>query len=165
MQQHTEKLWPKFRYDDMVAFYGRPGENLTRIEFPYPMRLAWAKGSVVTTTVCNKKCAVALLDFLHGIYRLYDRDLDAIREAGLDLFGGIYSYDHRTIAGTSHISTHAWACAIDLNPDANRFGMQWPEQATMPLKVVEMFERFGGTAGARWERTPDAMHFEFTSGR
>ena len=39
--------WPKQDYNSMVNFYGPVGENQTSLESPYPMKLAWAKNTVI----------------------------------------------------------------------------------------------------------------------
>lgn len=72
----------------------------------------------------------------------------------------IYSYDGcfniRLSRGSTRISTHAYAMAIDLNAEHNGLGVK----PKMDLRIVEAFEAAGFVWGGRWKR-PDGMHFQF----
>jgi len=100
---------------DAQEFYGAPGRNHVLMDFPYPMRLSWEPQTVVNRTTINKKCAASAK-------RIFQRTLDhygleKIQQLGLDLFGGCYN--NRNKRGGSSKSMHAYACAIDLNPQKN----------------------------------------------
>ena len=149
---------PADTYRDLVDTYGRPGDEnlLTKIKFPYPMRLAWDHSTTVKTSRVHRLAKKDLVSILQQIKSLGG---DFIREHGLDLYGGIFN--PRKIRGGSSWSRHAWGIAIDLNPDENGLRTPWPGRASMPVEVVEIFEDAGWKSGARaWGR--DAMHFQRT---
>jgi hypothetical protein len=158
MRAH-EFNWPGGREADLTEFYGPPGTNIVRFTLPFPMRIAWDTNKVVTTTSANKKCVEAFQAALENILTHYG-DLETVREHRMDLYGGIYN--KRRIRGGRAWSVHSWGAAIDLDPAKNGLGVPWPDKATMPLEVVEIFEDLGANAGARWRSRPDAMHFQWT---
>lgn len=72
------------------------------------------------------------------------------------------TYNCRTIAGSSTMSHHAWAVAVDFDPARNPYGVA-PSKTLIGsryMDFVRAFERVGFTWGGRWQ-TPDAMHFEW----
>lgn len=150
--------WPEDTDSALRAFYGPPGEsNLVRINFPYPMRIAWDTGVVVHHSRCHRLVHDSLLNILREILNHYG-SLDAVRNVGMDLFGGIYNYRKKT--GGSSWSRHAWGIAIDLDPDRNGWKVPRPP-ATMPESVVKIFEDEGWKSGGRaWGH--DWMHFQCT---
>lgn len=150
--------WPAPDERSLTDFYGSPGSaNLVSFELPYPMRLAWDLSVTVEVARAHRLVVDSLRRCLAGIAEEYGPARRV--ELGLDLFGGIYSY--RRQRGGKALSTHAWGIAIDLNPEANGFRTPWPGVATMPERVVEIFEAEGWLSGARaWRR--DAMHFQAT---
>ncbi len=157
----------------MPAFFGRheigqdgmPTERwersqLTSIQFPYPMRLAWDLGAVVTRTRCHNAVARDLNAIIGEIWLHYGRDVSAVRAARMDLFGGCFNY--RRMRGGSSLSMHAWGIAIDLDPDRNALGVAWkPKSGMMPEAVIDIFAGHGWTWGGLFSR-PDAMHFQAT---
>lgn len=150
--------WPGTSEAELNAFYGPPGSNLVQFTLPYPMRLSWDLGTVVTRQTANRKCVDAFQSALANILAHYGT-LEEVRRNRMDLLGGIYNL-RRKRRGTEW-SLHAYGAAIDLDPDQNAMGWSWPGRATMPREVVEIFEALGANAGARW-RNPDAMHFQWT---
>lgn len=151
--------WPLPDERSLIDFYGPPGPSeLVTIRLPYPMRLAWDHSETVTRTRCHRKVAESLQAALEGILEHYG-DVDAVAEARMDLYGGCYN--KRPQRGGRAWSLHAWGAAIDLDPTRNRNLWPWPSKATMPVAVIEIFERLGWKSGARaWGR--DAMHFQAT---
>lgn len=163
------KVWP-LQSDTaaMNKLYGNPDANgdgaadpawaakwLTTIVPPYRMVLAWDKKAVVKKITVNKGCAAELLAALTGIRDLYGTQ-SAIEAAGMHLFGGVFNF--RLKRGGKTLSTHARACGIDLNPDANGQG----SAGNMPPSVVAIFEAQGATWGGRWSgKSKDPMHFQF----
>lgn len=78
---------------------------------------------------------------------------------------GVFNW--RTVSGSSRMSMHSFAIAIDIN---TRFAdyWDWSKDANgnftyrnrIPHEIVEVFERHGYIWGGRW-RHHDTMHFEF----
>lgn len=114
---HMPKTWP--RQKDMEAFYGKPGTNHTRLVLPYTMRLAWDVSQTITTITINAKCAASAGRALSAALKHYGRD--RIYELGLDLFGGCYA--NRPMRGGTQLSTHAYAAALDIDPEHNQ--LRW----------------------------------------
>ena len=158
--------WPSQTVSALTKFYGNPVEkhgqsnktweknNLVLVPVPYRMVLAWDDSKPVKSILIHKKCATSLSIILKAILGEYGSQ-GAIEDAGMDLFGGSYSY--RPIAGSHRLSCHAWGCAIDLDPEHNAIGSRkW----SMPADVVSIFEAQGWTWGGRWKHRPDPMHFQ-----
>lgn len=144
--------------EELTEFYGPRGsaDHQVVVSLPYPMRLAWNLGQVVTRTTINRRCAES---FLKSLEEMKDElGLDFIHASGMDRFGGVFN--NRTMKGNpDRWSTHAWACAVDLDPYGNRYGWRWPGEATMPIEVVQIFVR-NGWQSAALELGKDGMHMQ-----
>lgn len=79
------------------------------------------------------------------------------------------TYNCRPIAGTSRMSMHAYAAAIDINvkfTDYWRWGGAKKEtdkvsyKNRIPMEIVEVFEKHGFIWGGKWYHY-DTMHFEY----
>lgn len=142
----------------LIRHYGKPGSsNLTKIIFPYPMRLAWDLEKKATSSRCHKKVKESLQSILEHILKHYN-GIDGVREARMDRFGGIYNF--RKMRGGSSYSRHSWGIAIDLDPDQNGLRTRRPK-ATMPDPVIAIFAAHGWkSGGTAWGR--DYMHFQAT---
>lgn len=152
-------IFPRDTYEAICATYGKPSDDQqVVIQFPYPMRLAWETHTVVHQTRCHRLVKDSLTAILKEIKDHYG-SLTAIREARMDLFGGLFNI--RKMRGGSAWSRHSWGIAIDLDPDQNGLHTPWPRKATMPLAVIEIFERHGWKSYAR-AIGRDAMHFQAT---
>jgi len=68
-------------------------------------------------------------------------------------------YNCRKISGSTSWSNHAWALAIDINWDRNPMGSSLVTD--MPSWMPPLWESYGFRWGGRYQRRPDAMHFEF----
>lgn len=153
---HQSTAWPRQR--DMAAFYGPPGTGHVQMELPYPMRLAWDKAALVNRVTIHGKCADSAKRALRRAGEYYG--MDRLRELGLDLFGGIYN--NRAMRGGKALSTHAFACAIDINPEANqlRWGADRAAMAKAECKpFLDAFEAEGWVSLGR-ERNFDWMHIQ-----
>jgi len=148
--------WPSRA--QLESFYGRPGTGHTMLNIPFPMRIAWNKSQSVNRVTVHSKCADSLDRILKEILQVYG--YDEIRKLGIDLFGGIYN--NRPIRGGSVPSVHAYAAAIDLDPERNQ--LRWGSDRAVfarPVygKMIDAFEREGWVSLGR-ERNFDWMHFQ-----
>lgn len=158
--------WPKDTMDAKIAFYGDPrgehgvdekwfSENVTRVVPPFHMKYA---GKPIQTIAFHKKCADALLAALNEIWEACDKDQAKIDKAGLNEYGG--SFNYRLIRGSSAISNHSFAIAIDIAPTGNALGVT---HGTMPQFAVDAFKKQGAKWGGDYAGRKDWMHFEFVS--
>lgn len=153
---HQPSTFP--RQKDMAAFYGAPGTNHVSLNLPYPMRIAWNKSQTVNRITINAKCA-------DSAGRAFKRALDVygltrLQQLGLDLFGGCYA--NRPMRGGTSLSTHAFACAIDMDPENNQ--LRWnSDRARMARPeysgFLDAFEAEGWISLGR-ERNFDWMHLQ-----
>ena len=164
------QTWPADKEEALNAFFGKPdmdkgiAPNIVRVELPYNMFLAWDKSVEIDMISCNKEVADSLVRILTRIRD--ELGMEFIKEHGLHLFGGCVNV--RNMRGSNNPSRHSWGVAIDLNPEENGLHTPWIDGrqgekgfATMPTKVVEIFEAAGWKSGARaW--SSDAMHFQCT---
>jgi peptidoglycan hydrolase-like protein with peptidoglycan-binding domain len=151
--------WPKQDYTSMCNFYGPVGENMTSLELPYVMRLAWDKNATIKKMSCNQKCTKAFYNVFEKTLKHYGEA--EIKKLRLDLFGGCVNV--RRMRGGSAWSIHSWGAAIDLDPDNNQ--LKWgKDKATFAKSVYNPFWKFveeeGGTSLGR-ARNFDWMHFQF----
>jgi hypothetical protein len=167
-------VWPPDIQDALERFYGRhelnsmgqptrawEKDHLVTIQVPYPLTLAWDVSSTVRKVRCHAKVADSLRAILERILSHYG-SIDEVRRARMHFFGGCYEY--RRIAGSSRLSTHAWGCAVDFDPDRNPLRKAWNSRdGMMPLDVVAIFEGEGWQWGGRFESRPDCMHFQATA--
>lgn len=109
--------WP--RQSGCAQFYGRPGTGHALLALPYPMRIAWDKGKTIQKISIHSKCAESAGRVLQRVLDHYG--MAKIGELGLDLFGGCFN--NRSMRGGSALSMHAYACAIDFDPERNQ--LKW----------------------------------------
>lgn len=153
---HQPDLFP--REKDCLEFYGDPGTNQVALIVPFPLRLAWNPDQTIKKFQINAKCA-------QSAGRAYQRILDhygheRIKELGLDLWGGCYA--NRVKRGGTTRSMHAYAAAIDTNPEENQ--LRWgPDRAAMMkpecAAFLDAWEAEGWISLGR-ERGYDAMHVQ-----
>ena len=148
--------WPKQDFSSMVAFYGNVGENQTKLTLPYPMCLAWDTSKTVNSITCHTKVHDSLEKILADIFALYGNNIDEVRKARMDIFGGCLNV--RKVRGGTNWSIHSWGTAIDLDPDHNTMTMP-RTQATMPIEVITIFENEGWVSMGD-SRNYDYMHFQ-----
>jgi len=113
--------WPLANMNDLNAYFGKIGDNtqLTFVDTPYPMKLAWDKRKVINRFSCNKKVADSIKRVLTKVLAHYG--LPKIQELGLDLWGGCHNI--RLMRGGTQASMHSWAIAIDFDPLRNQ--LKW----------------------------------------
>lgn len=143
------------------AFYGAPGTGHTILNIPYPMRIAWDTKQSVNRVTVHSKCADSLDRILKEILRVYG--YDELRKLGIDLFGGIYN--NRPIRGGTSLSDHAFAAAIDLDPERNQ--LRWGADRAVFARpayrpMLDAFRKENWTSLGE-ERNFDYMHFSAVS--
>lgn len=80
--------------------------------------------------------------------------------------GGTFNW--RTIAGTSRLSTHSFGITIDINVEKSHYWRNAKPDAkgnykyvnSIPIEIVRIFEKHGFIWGGRWYHY-DTMHFEY----
>jgi hypothetical protein len=126
--------WPKQNFSSMTAFYGPVGENMTQIQLPYEMYLAWDQNAKVKKISCNKKCAESLHKIFEQTLKTYG--LKDIQKLKLNSFGGCVNV--RKMRGGSAWSIHSWGAAVDLDPDRNL--LKWGrDKASFAKKEYDNF--------------------------
>ena len=126
--------WP--HQDRVSVFYGPRGKNLTRVEVPWDMYLAWDKSHRVSTITVNERCALSAQTCLDRIAETYS--FREITDCGFDMFGG--SLNVRKMRGGDKWSMHSWAIAIDFDPARNR--LRWGRsKARLAMPDCEEFWR------------------------
>lgn len=146
------------RQAEMAQFFGAPGTNHTMLLLPYPMKLAWAKSQKIHRFTVNARCREAFENMLVAFRERIGKD--GIAELGLDLFGGCFN--NRKMRGGSRLSTHAYAAAIDLDPERNQ--LKWKKDRARLAKadaaeVWRIVERLG-LVGLGPTRDFDWMHIQ-----
>lgn len=144
--------WPSPDDSSMKNFFGNAGQE-SNLELVDVTGLGMKyEGNTVNRIRCHKKVASSLKSVL--------QEISASPFAYvLGEYAGVYNF--RPMRGGSRYSKHAWGVAIDLDPNKNSLHQNWPESASMPFGVIEIFAKHGWlSAGAFWNR--DAMHFEAT---
>ena len=153
--------WPKQGYTSMCNFYGPVGENMTRLDVPYKLKLAWAPQTTLSKITCHQKVAKSLYTIFENTLKTYgEKEIQRLR---LDVFGGCLNV--RRMRGGSAWSTHSWGCACDIDPDNNQ--LKWgKDRATLAKPVYEPFWKIVEAEGAvslGRLRGYDYMHFQFCS--
>lgn len=147
--------------EQIIKAYGQPGdpENLAVISLPYPMRIAWDKSHFVSKMQCHKKLTGKFQSVFEELLKVYG--LDKLRELEIDIFGGCYNL--RQMRGSkTKWSRHAWAIAIDLNPEKNGLKTAWANsQFSKPEynSIIDIFYKNGFINYGK-ELNRDAMHWE-----
>lgn len=153
---------PKYPHDDtksLTRYYGKPGDESkhTFIDLPYKMKLAWEPSTTVSRMRLHEKCANDFLNFFKDIASYYTPA--QIAASGLDMFGG--SYNNRAIRGGTRASTHAFACAVDLNPAENQ--LTWNKDRALfgrpEFKVLMEMGKANNLTNLGDKKGFDFMHF------
>lgn len=147
--------------EQIIAKYGKPGDpdNLTVIQLPYKMRIAWDLNSTVSRIQCHKLITPNLQQVFTTLEIQYT--YERIKELGIDLFGGCVNV--RLMRGSkTKWSRHAWGIAIDLDPARNGLKVKSPQaQFSKPeYKLMNDIFYANGFIGLGREQNRDWMHFE-----
>lgn len=149
---------------ETIKKYGTPTDNgspyLVKVKLPYPMVLAWDKTIKVNYIRCHKLIANQLISVFDDVLKEYG--LPKIKELGIDIFGGCFSY--RKMRGGNDWSKHSWGIAIDLDPERNKLKetkatarFARPEYKPM----IDIFYKHGFIS-LGVEKDYDWMHFEIS---
>ena len=134
------------------------GKNQTFCRPCYPLRLAWDKAVTIRRFSCHEKVKDSLEEIFKDIFSFYGQDIEKIKNARMDMFGGCLNV--RKMRGSGAWSRHSWGIAIDLDPDHNQ--LTWGrDKATMSEAVIKIFESHGWHSLGR-ARNRDFMHFQAT---
>lgn len=148
--------WPKQDYTSMVNFYGPVGENQTKLDLPYPMRLAWDLNTTVKKVTCHQKVSSTFGEIFQETLDYYG--LDKIKKLGLDIFGGMLNI--RKMRGGSSWSHHSWGCVCDIDPNRNQ--LKWrSDKAFLAKEEYKPFWKIvysKGMTGLGPEKNYDWMH-------
>ena len=119
------------------------------------LQVEWVDGSII---LFNQKQNAALQlqkvsNDLKRLPRKYHKYLTNI--AG--------TFNYRTIAGTTRLSTHSFGIAIDINIKNTHY-WKWTKNLVyknkIPKEIIDIFEKYGFIWGGRWYHY-DTMHFEY----
>src|SRR5260370_36067817 len=102
----------------------------------------------------DKRWAAAVGVALTDIWEACDNAQKTIEKNGLQEFGGTFNY--RLIRGSSAISNHSFAIAIDLAPSGNALGVK---KGKMPAFAVKAFKDQGFRWGGDYKGRKDWMQF------
>lgn len=148
----------------IISKYGQPGDptNLTIIQLPYPMRIAWDLSKTVKTMQCHKLAADPFKNVFTDLLTHYG--LLELQRLGIDLFGGCVNV--RLMRGSkTKWSRHAWGVAIDLDPGRNGLKTKWAAAQFSKPEYEFMMDAFykHGFISYGKEKNYDAMHFELNT--
>jgi len=158
-------LWPN--QSNVDSFYGNPRgndggpsaaweeANLTRLVPPWPLVTAW-DGTPVKSIRIHRLCAESLRITLEAIWMAAGQNERVIKNWGMHLYGGGYSF--RLMRGSNRLSMHSWGCAVDFDPERNKFGDTTPNFANCPA-VLDAFAAEKWIWGGNWKK-PDGMHWQ-----
>jgi hypothetical protein len=159
--------WPHDDNAALIAFYGDPAsrvfaQNLVPFTPPWQMSYKNDDGKVtkVTHFVVHRKCLDAFTRIFAAIWTAYGRDQSRIEADNLHWYGGCYA--QRPVRGSStKLSTHAFAAAIDLDPEHNPLNRT--HTSHMPQVVIDAFKAEGAFWGGDFKQRSDPMHFQFAT--
>lgn len=149
--------WPRDvgNQADMKAFYGQPGRPpITKVRCPWTLKLAWDKNTTMTTVGVHSKVANSVGEVFEKVHAHYGAA--ELKRMRLDLYGG--SFFARKKRGGSTWSTHAWAVAMDWDPERNqlKFGR---DRATLDASVYDFWWRAWEAEG--WVSLGRARNFDW----
>jgi D-alanyl-D-alanine carboxypeptidase len=152
----VQAQWP--RQADLEKFFGKPGENQTRLKSPYALYLDWDLNSKITSFQCHEKVHDAILRVMDRVLSHYGAA--EIHRLGLDQFGGCLNV--RKMRNGTAWSTHAWGIALDWDADRNPLrATAATAQFAKPIyaRFVDLWEEEGFISLGR-ARNYDWMHFQ-----
>lgn len=148
----------------IIEKYGEPGDpdNLTVIQLPYTMRIAWDLTKTVSRMQCHKLVADNFTKVFNELLSHYG--LPELQRLGIDLFGGCVNV--RLMRGSKKKwSRHSWGIAIDLDPARNKLKETKKTARFARPEYKHMIDIFykHGFISYGIERDFDWMHFEINN--
>lgn len=152
MPAPVKTIWPT--QANVRKFYGEPGENMTRLTPPYPMRLDWDLKTPLKTFLIHEKVHDSAMRVFKRVQDHYGEE--QIKALGLDRWAGCHS--NRNMRGGSKLSMHAWAIALDFWAAKNQ--LQWGrDKAEFAKAAYEPWWRFWTEEG--WLSLGKARNFDW----
>jgi hypothetical protein len=155
---------PRDEQAAMTRFYGTPSASpsyLGWFSFPHPStRLYTRTGAELKNYQGDSRLdhrthrilAPRLTSALAEIYATLGRE--EFEKQGWHVYGG--SHNYRPTRGGGRLSTHAWAAAVDMNPNENTLAST---RTTFSAAAIDIMEKWGFLSGGRaWGK--DWMHFQ-----
>lgn len=158
--------WPKGDIASLIERFGDPRsadfitKHLVMVDISYPLKLSWNTSQHTQKITCHRELALAVPAIFNEILDAYGRE--QVEALGLDIFGGCYNM--RLKRGGTELSTHAFAIAIDKDPDRNGLRTRWRDcQFSKPAykKYMEIWYDYGFINLGK-ELDFDGMHFQAT---
>lgn len=154
-----------FPHDDtasLMAFYGKPWEDgslIVRVPVPWTMTFREDSGHLlpVPQVSIHKKAADALAKAF-GLIATAAKDDPTVLKRVKNFSG---SYNYRPVRGSSRLSCHAFAAALDFDAEDLPLGKTGIVAADMPAAVVDAFDASGATWGNTYHGRKDPMHFQY----
>jgi hypothetical protein len=153
--------WPRGTTDDMNRFYGPVGQNMSKVNTPYTLKLAWAPETTLNRFTCHQLVVEPIQAAMEEILDVYG--LDFIKENKLDFWGGCLNV--RAIRGGTRYSTHSWGSSLDWNPTENRHRWKSDKAQLARAEFIpfwEAWERQGAQSLGR-AKNYDWMHVGFNT--
>jgi hypothetical protein len=147
--------WPHDDTASKIKFFGKPGTNLVPITPPFQM---YYDHHPIKTITVNKMVATSLLKVFTEILDKCNHDQKMVDAIGASAYGGCYN--NRSIRGSTNISNHAFAAAIDIDPENNPLGAKVGKMSPI---TIAAFKNEGWLWGGDYTGRKDWMHFEAVS--
>jgi hypothetical protein len=152
--------WPHGDQLNLTRFYGRPGHvAMDNVIVPWHMIYNEPPHPPIPHFAMHVKCVPAMNRILQNIWDHYAHSQQAIEHIGMNIWGG--AYNPRKIRGSNRWSVHAWAAAVDFDPDHNEMSLSPHAPYRMAQPVIDAFKAEGATWGGDFKGRKDFMHFEF----
>lgn len=153
----SSSKWP--RQKEVSKIYGHVGTSQVQLTVPFPLKLAWAKSTIVKKISVHKLVKEPTERVLKSVLDHYG--IDEINKLGLNLFGG--SLNVRKMRGGSSWSMHSWGIAFDFDPERNQ--LKWgKDRAQFAKPEYEFWNKAWenqGAIGLGRARNYDFMHYQF----
>lgn len=158
-----KQQWPL--QSECDKFYGNPrgsgshyspawaSANLTHLVCPWAL---YSEKQPVPFITIHRECADSLDRVLHNIWLAVGQKQAEIDKLHYSIYDG--SFNYRPMRGSSHLSMHAYGCALDWDAAENPFHSKHHLFDSKSLIVVK-FREEGWIWGGEWTN-PDAMHFQ-----